>query len=110
MRIERVTPLADTPQRDGRYVIVASKEGIAKPPKLVSRPGGEPNPKVNVDVGSQTFTVLAEELDDSAGAELWPKLVGASPSIGEFQTRTRRQVPVLVLTARIDPYCGRPGG
>jgi len=37
-------------------------------------------------------------LDDTARAELWPKLVAESPAVGEFQTRTTRQIPVFMLT------------
>jgi hypothetical protein len=48
--------------------------------------------------GTETFTVLAEELEGTARAELWPKLVAASPSLGEFQAKTTRQIPLLVLT------------
>ena len=29
---------------------------------------------------------------------LWPKLVAEYPSIGEFQARTTRQIPVVMLT------------
>ena len=46
----------------------------------------------------QTFTVLAEELDDTARAELWPKLVAQYPQLGEVQAKTMRQIPVFVLT------------
>jgi hypothetical protein len=42
--------------------------------------------------------VLAEELNDTARAELWPRLVAESPAIGEFQRQTRRQIPVFMLT------------
>ncbi len=49
-------------------------------------------------MGTQTFTVVAEELDDTARAELWPKLVAGSPAVGEFQTKTTRQIPVFMLT------------
>ncbi len=49
-------------------------------------------------MGTQTFTVLAEELDSTARAGLWPKLVSEHPSVGEFQTRTTRQIPVFRLT------------
>ena len=44
------------------------------------------------------FTVLAEELDNTARAELWPKLVAWAPSLSEFQARTARQIPVFMLT------------
>jgi hypothetical protein len=49
-------------------------------------------------VGTQTFTVLAQELDGTARAELWPKLRAESPAVGEHQARTTRQIPVLMLT------------
>jgi hypothetical protein len=42
--------------------------------------------------------VLAEELDGTARAGLWPKLVAEAPSVGEFQARTTRQIPVFMLT------------
>jgi deazaflavin-dependent oxidoreductase (nitroreductase family) len=97
--MERVTPLACTPQPDGRYVIVASSGGSPTHPSWYHNL--KANPRIEVEVGSQTFTVLAEELDDTARAELWPKLVAANPSIGEFETKTTRQIPLLVLT-RLD--------
>ena len=50
------------------------------------------------EVGAQTFTVLAEELDGTARAELWPKLVAWAPNLGEYQARTARQIPVAMLT------------
>jgi F420H(2)-dependent quinone reductase len=49
-------------------------------------------------VGTQTFTVAAEELDDSARAELWPKLVAEAPDVGVHQAKTTRQIPVFLLT------------
>ena len=36
------------------------------------------NPRIKVEVGTQTFTVLAEEPDGTARAELWPELVTES--------------------------------
>ena len=47
------------------------------------------NPRITVEVGTQTFTVLAEELDGTVWAELWPKLVAEYPSIGEYQAGPR---------------------
>ena len=40
----------------------------------------------------------AEELADATRAALWPKLGAEYPSIGEYQTRTTRQIPVFMLT------------
>jgi deazaflavin-dependent oxidoreductase (nitroreductase family) len=94
--IERVSPLACSPQGDGRFAIVASNGGSPTHPDWYYNL--KANPRINVEVGTQTLTVLAEELDDTARAELWPKLVAESPAVGEFQTRTTRQIPVFMLT------------
>jgi deazaflavin-dependent oxidoreductase (nitroreductase family) len=94
--IERVSPLACSPRRDGRFAIIASNGGSPTHPDWYYNL--KANPRIKVEVGTQTFTVLAEELDDTARAELWPKLIAESPAAGEFQTRTARQIPVFMLT------------
>ena len=76
---------------------------------IVASSGGSPtdpdwyynlkaNPTITVEVGAQTFTVLADELAGAARAELWPKLVAEYPTLGEHQARTKRQFPVFMLT------------
>ena len=94
--IERVTPLACSSQGDGRFAIVASNGGSPAHPDWYYNLNA--NPRITVEVGTQTFTVLAEELDDTARAELWPKLVAEAPTVGEHQTKTPRQILVLMLT------------
>lgn len=94
--IERVTPLAYTPQGDSRYVIVASNGGAPTHPDWYYNL--KANPRIKVELGTQTFTVFAEELEATARAGLWPKLVAAWPSLGEFATKTTRRIPLLVLT------------
>jgi deazaflavin-dependent oxidoreductase (nitroreductase family) len=54
-------------------------------------------PKVTVELGAQTYTMLAEELGPSARADLWPQLVADSAALGDYQARTTRQIPVLML-------------
>jgi deazaflavin-dependent oxidoreductase (nitroreductase family) len=93
---ERLTPLACSPQGDGRYAIVASNGGSPAHPDWYHNLRA--NPRIKVEVGTQTFTVLAEELDDTARAELWPKLVAESPAVGEHQAKTARRIPVFMLT------------
>ena len=94
--IEGVSPLACSPQGDGRFAIVAASGGSPTHPDWYYNL--KASPRITVEVGTQTFTVLAEELDDAARAELWPKLVAESPAVGEHQTRTTRQIPVFMLT------------
>jgi deazaflavin-dependent oxidoreductase (nitroreductase family) len=94
--IERVTPVAWSARGDGRFVIAASHGGSPTHPSWYHNL--KANPRIEVEVGTETFTVLAEELEGTARAELWPKLVAASPSLGEFQAKTTRRIPLLVLT------------
>jgi deazaflavin-dependent oxidoreductase (nitroreductase family) len=94
----RVTPLACNPQPDARLAIVASNGGSPAHPDWYYNL--KANPAITVEVGTQTFTVVAEELDDAARAELWPRLVAASPAVAEHQAKTTRQIPVFMLTRR----------
>ncbi len=93
--IERVTPLGCFPQEDGRFAIVASHGGSPTHPDWYHNL--KANHRINVEVGTQAFTVLAEELDDTARAELWPKLVVEAPQLVEYQARITRQIPVFML-------------
>jgi deazaflavin-dependent oxidoreductase (nitroreductase family) len=94
--IERVTPLACSPQGDGRFAIVASNGGSPTHPAWYYNL--KANPRITVEAGTQTFTVVAEELDDTARTKVWPGLVARAPSLGEYEARTARQIPVFMLT------------
>ncbi|HEY3952154.1 MAG TPA: nitroreductase/quinone reductase family protein [Streptosporangiaceae bacterium] len=100
--IERVTPVACSPQGEGRFAIWAANGGAPTHPNWYYNL--KANPQITVEVGAQTFTVLAAELDGTARAELWPKLVAewpkpaaGSPDLGAAQTKTTRQFPVIIL-------------
>ncbi len=94
--IERVTPLGCFSEGDGRFAIVASSGGSPTHPDWYYNL--KANPTITVEVGAQTFTVLADELAGAARAELWPKLVEEYPTLAEHQARTTRQFPVVMLT------------
>jgi len=100
---ERVTPVAYHPQPGGRLAIWAANGGSPTHPNWYYNL--KAHPRITVEVGTQTFTVLAEELGGTARAELWPKLVAewpkpvaGSPDLGAAQARTTRQFPVFMLT------------
>ena len=102
--VTRVTPLTYAAQGDGRYVIVASNGGSPTHPSWYFNLRA--NPRIEAELGTETFTVEAEELGGSARAELWPKLIAASPSLGEFESKASRQIPLMVLIRQdrpIDP-------
>jgi deazaflavin-dependent oxidoreductase (nitroreductase family) len=96
--IERVQPLGCFILGDGRFAIVASNGGSPTHPAWYYNL--KANPRTIAEVGGETFTVMAEELDDAARADLWPTLVAGASSLGEYQAKTERQIPVFLLTRR----------
>jgi deazaflavin-dependent oxidoreductase (nitroreductase family) len=95
--IERVTPLAYSPQPDGRYLIVASNAGSPTHPAWYYNL--KAHPTVEVEVGTETLMVRADELEAGAARDaLWAKLVAASPSLIQYQARTARRIPMFMLT------------
>jgi deazaflavin-dependent oxidoreductase (nitroreductase family) len=93
---ERVTPLGCFPQDDGRYVLVASNGGSPNHPAWYHNLMA--HPRIEVEVGRETFPVLAEELTGPTRAELWPRLAAQAPQIDEHQAKVTRQIPVIMLT------------
>ena len=98
--IERVTPLACNPQGDGRLAIVASNGGSPAHPDWYYNLRA--HPRITVEVGTQTFPVLAQELDDTARAELWPKLVAQSLPSANTRARPRDRFRFSCSPARTD--------
>jgi deazaflavin-dependent oxidoreductase (nitroreductase family) len=94
--IERVTPLAFSAQGDGRFAVWAANGGSPAHPAWYYNL--KASPRITVEVGSETFTVLAEEVGGTARAGLWPELVAQYPQLGEVQATTTRQFPVFMLT------------
>jgi len=82
--------------RDGDdLVIVASNGGAAKHPtwwlNLQSRP------RALVQVDDQRFAVQAQQAPATERARLWPLLVALYPPYAQYQARTARPIPVIVL-------------
>ena len=82
-------------EHDGDYLIVASKGGAPQPPgwyvNLQARP------EVQVQVKGDRFTARARDASPEEKPELWKIMVGEWPAYDEYQTKTDRQIPVVVL-------------
>ena len=87
--------------RDGDdYVIVASKGGAPDHPKWFGNI--KANPAVEVEVartgGTETFTALARMVDDRAERDrLFDAMTLIWPSYADYQKRTERLIPVVIL-------------
>jgi deazaflavin-dependent oxidoreductase (nitroreductase family) len=97
-RAERVTPVAYTSLPDGRLVIAASNGGSPTHPAWYHNL--KAHPTIEVELGTETFTALAKEVTGAARAELWTELIAGTPTLGEFQAKTTRQIPLLTLIRR----------
>jgi deazaflavin-dependent oxidoreductase (nitroreductase family) len=95
---ERVTPLAYSSQPDGSLVIAASNGGSSTHPAWYHNLKARPT--IDVELGTETFTALAEEVTGAAHAALWSTLVAVSPTLGEFQAKTARRIQLFTLTRR----------
>lgn len=90
----RVAPLIY--RRDGEnYVIVASKGGADEPPawylNLVA------NPEVEIQVEDQRFVARARDAEGDERERLWAEMARIWPQYDDYQRKTERQIPVVVL-------------
>lgn len=77
------------------YVVVASKGGDPNHPAWYLNLAE--NPEVAVQVGPEDFVATARTADESEKPALWELMCGIWPAYQEYQTKTDRPIPVVVL-------------
>jgi deazaflavin-dependent oxidoreductase (nitroreductase family) len=75
--------------------VVASKGGAPAHPAWYLNLHADP--EVKVQVKGEKFTALAHTADAAERATLWPKMVEIYGPYALYQTKTDRQIPVVVL-------------
>ena len=92
---DRINPLVY--DRDGdRYVIFASKAGAPTNPDWYHNLKAHPN--VAIEVGTDTIDVVAAEAAGEERDRLFRRQAERSPNFAEYQTKTDRVIPVMILT------------
>ena len=91
---KRTTPLAYTTDGD-RCVIIASYAGAPKHPAWYLNLAA--NPEVTLEVGSETFQARASTAEGAERDRLYAAQAAAMPVFNEYQQKTTRQIPVVVL-------------
>jgi deazaflavin-dependent oxidoreductase (nitroreductase family) len=82
--------------RDGdRYVVVASKGGTPEHPLWYDNLVADPH--VRLQVGPEVFDATASTADDETRNRLWPRMAEIWPDYDNYQTKTSRQIPIVVL-------------
>ncbi len=77
------------------FVIIASKGGAPTHPEWYLNLRA--NPDATVEVGDREVRVRAEEADPEEKAGLWQKMVEMYPTYDDYQNKTEREIPLLVL-------------
>ena len=93
----RTAPLLYLTDGD-QYVIVASKGGMSHHPLWFKNL--QANPRVEVEVGRQKLAMTACQASAEEKAALWPRLVAMYAGYADYQARTERDIPVIILTPR----------
>lgn len=83
-------------KEDKSFVIVASFAGAPKHPAWYLNV--EANPKVELQVGSQRLTGVARRAGAEEKARLWPRLIAIYPQYEDYQKRTARDIPVVIVS------------
>ena len=90
----RTIPIIFTPV-GSRYVIIASKGGSPTHPKWYLNACDDPN--VHVQVKADKFDAIARTAQSPERETLWAEALKIWPSYDEYQSRTLRQIPVVVI-------------
>jgi deazaflavin-dependent oxidoreductase (nitroreductase family) len=90
----RKTPLMRV-EHDGSYAVVASLAGAPQHPVWYHNVVA--NPRVELQDGPVRQDMLAREVTGDEKALWWARAVEAFPGYAEYQKKTDREIPVLVL-------------
>jgi deazaflavin-dependent oxidoreductase (nitroreductase family) len=93
----RTTPLI---YRDdgGRWVVVASKGGYPQNPGWFENLRADPD--ATIEVRDEVIPVRASVAEGEERERLWRLMTDVWPAYDEYQQRTSREIPVVVLTRR----------
>ncbi len=79
----------------GRYVVIGSFLGEPHHPGWVHNLRASPHARVQR--GSRRLPVTAHEAHGEERARLWKRAVAIQPEYSSYETRTEREIPVVVL-------------
>jgi deazaflavin-dependent oxidoreductase (nitroreductase family) len=92
---KRTTMLTSPVQEDGRVVLVASYGGDDRHPSWYLNL--RDNPEVELTLEGRTRAMKARTASPEEKAELWPRVVAAHKGYAQYQTRTDREIPLVIL-------------
>jgi deazaflavin-dependent oxidoreductase (nitroreductase family) len=94
---ERTTPLIHRTD-DGRWVIVASRGGAPDHPDWYKNLDADP--EVTIQVKDERVPARARTAEGEERERLWELMTEQWPAYNDYQRKTKRQIPVVVLERR----------
>jgi deazaflavin-dependent oxidoreductase (nitroreductase family) len=85
-------------QEGDAYLVVASAGGQPRNPAWYGNL--EANPEAEIQVKDRRLPVRAETAGPDQRPRLWEKMTAVWPGYDEYQTKTGREIPVVVLSPR----------
>jgi deazaflavin-dependent oxidoreductase (nitroreductase family) len=79
----------------GEFVVVASKGGAPAHPAWYLNL--QADPKVEVQIKGDKFVAQARTANPTERAALWPRMVEIYGPYAQYQTKTDRQIPIVIL-------------
>ena len=95
--VHRTSPLLYIADGD-EVAIIASKGGFPKHPAWYHNL--KANPQTSAQIGPERRPVRAREATPTERERIWKRAVELWPQYEEYQARTNRQIPVVVLERR----------
>ena len=92
---KRTSPLTYFTEGDD-IVLVASKGGHPKNPAWYLNLTA--TPEVEVEEKGRKRTMTARTANDEERARLWPRIISVYKGYADYQERTERQIPLVILT------------
>lgn len=92
--LPRTTPLMYL--ADGAHIILVASNGGAEKHPLWWR-NLLANPHAEVQIGREQVRMTARQATSEEHAQLWPRLVAMYGPYADYQKRTSREIPVVVL-------------
>jgi deazaflavin-dependent oxidoreductase (nitroreductase family) len=83
---------------DGAYVLVASKGGDDRHPQWYLNLVADPDIELTVD--GVTMRLTARVADGSEKSELWPRIVATYRGYEKYQSKTDRDIPIVICEPR----------
>ena len=93
----RTTPLIHRADGD-RWVVVASKGGAPAHPSWFENL--QANPEATIEVRGEKMPVRATTAEGEERSRLWALMTEVWPAYNDYQAKTDREIPVVVLTRR----------